>query len=79
VKLSSRTVLKIARLYHIADDITPVRALRNLRIDGRDEYVFAKFILNKTRYALLFGSIVQEEVMVRSPAKRPSIAKSARR
>ena len=37
MKLSSRAVLKIARLYHIADDITPVRALRNLRIDGRDE------------------------------------------
>jgi 23S rRNA pseudouridine1911/1915/1917 synthase len=76
VKLSSRTVLKIARLYHIADDITPVRALRNLRIDGRDEYVFAKFILNKTRYALLFGSIVQEETLDELWSDRPQNARA---
>ena len=76
MKLSSRTVLKIARLYHIADDITPVRALRNLRIDGRDEYVFAKFILNKTRYALLFGSIVQEETLDELWSDRPQNARA---
>ena len=76
MKLSSRAVLKIARLYHIADDITPVRALRNLRIDGRDEYVFAKFILNKTRYALLFGSIVQEETLDELWSDRPQNARA---
>ena len=76
MKLSSRTVLKIARLYHIADDITPVRALRNLRIDGRDEYVFAEFILNKTRYALLFGSIVQEETLDELWSDRPQNARA---
>ncbi len=76
MKLSSRTVLKIARLYHIADDITPVRALRNLRIDGRDEYVFAEFVLNKTRYALLFGSIVQEETLDELWSDRPQNARA---
>ena len=76
MKLSSRAVLKIARLYHIADDITPVRALRNLRIDGRDEYVFAEFILNKTRYALLFGSIVQEETLDELWSDRPQNARA---
>ena len=76
MKLSSRTVLKIARLYHIADDITPVRALRNLRIDGRDEYVFAKFVLNKTRYALLLGSIVQEETLDELWSDRPQNARA---
>lgn len=75
MKLSSRAVLKIARLYHIADDITPVRALRNLRIDGRDEYVFAEFVLNKTRYALLFGSIVQEESLDELWSDRPQNAR----
>ena len=75
MKLSSRTVLKIARLYHIADDITPVRALRNLRIDGRDEYVFVEFVLNKTRYALLFGSIVQEETLDELWSDRPQNAR----
>ena len=76
MKLSSRAVLKIARLYHIADDITPVRALRNLRIDGRDEYVFVEFILNKTRYALLFGSIVQEETLDELWSDRPQNARA---
>ena len=76
MKLSSRAVLKIARLYHIADDITPVRALRNLRIDGRDEYVFAEFVLNKTRYALLFGSIVQEETLDELWPDRPQNARA---
>ena len=76
MKLSSRAVLKIARLYHIADDITPVRALRNLRIDGRDEYVFAEFILNNTRYALLFGSIVQEETLDELWSDRPQNARA---
>ena len=76
MKLSSRTVLKIARLYHIADDITPVRALRNLRIDGRDEYVFVEFVLNKTRYALLFGSIVQEETLDELWSDRPQNARA---
>ena len=76
MKLSSRAVLKIARLYHIADDITPVRALRNLRIDGRDEYVFAEFVLNKTRYALLFGSTVQEETLDELWSNRPQNARA---
>ena len=76
MKSSSRTVLKIARLYHIADDITPVRALRNLRIDGRDEYVFVEFVLNKTRYALLFGSIVQEETLDELWSDRPQNARA---
>ena len=76
MKLSSRAVLNIARLHHIADDITPVRALRNLRIDGRDEYVFAEFVLNKTRYALLFGSIVQEESLDELWSDRPQNARA---
>jgi len=54
-------VLKIARLYKLADDNTPVKALRRLEIQTDKSHVFAEFILNKQHFALLYGSIVDEE------------------
>jgi len=61
VKILPRTVLKIARLYKLADDNTPVKALRRLEIRTDESHVFAEFILNKQHFALLYGSIVDEE------------------
>jgi len=61
VKILPRTVLKIARLYKLADDNTPVKALRRLEIQTDKSHVFAEFILNKQHFALLYGSIVDEE------------------
>jgi len=54
-------VLKIARLYKLADDNTPVKSLRRLEIQTDKSHVFAEFILNKQHFALLYGSIVDEE------------------
>ena len=54
-------MLKIARLYKLADDNTPVKALRRLEIQTDKSHVFAEFILNKQHFALLYGSIVDEE------------------
>jgi len=54
-------VLKIARLYKLADDNTPVKSLRRLEIQTDKSHVFADFILNKQHFALLYGSIVDEE------------------
>ena len=54
-------MLKIARLYKLADDNTPVKALRRLEIRTDESHVFAEFILNKQHFALLYGSIVDEE------------------
>ena len=54
-------MLKIARLYKLADDNTPVKALRRLEIQTDESHVFAEFILNKQHFALLYGSIVDEE------------------
>jgi len=54
-------VLKIARLYKLADDNTPIKALRRLEIQTDESHVFAEFILNKQHFALLYGSIVDEE------------------
>lgn len=61
MKILPRTVLKIARLYKLADDNTPVKALRRLEIQTDKSHVFAEFILNKQHFALLYGSIVDEE------------------
>ena len=61
MKILPRTVLKMARLYKLADDNTPVKALRRLEIQTDESHVFAEFILNKQHFALLYGSIVDEE------------------
>ena len=61
MKISPRTVLKIARLYQLADDNTPVKALRHLKVQTDESHVLAEFILNKQHFALLYGSIVDEE------------------
>ncbi len=61
MKISPRTVLKIARLYQLADDNTPIKALRHLRIQTDESHVLAEFILNKQHFAILYGSIVDEE------------------
>ena len=61
MKISPRTVLKIARLYQLADDNTPVKALRHLKIQTDESHVLAEFILNKQHFAVLHGSIVDEE------------------
>ena len=61
MKISPRTVLKIARLYQLADDNTPVKALRHPKIQTDESHVLAEFILNKQHFAVLYGSIVDEE------------------
>ena len=61
MKISPRTILKIARLYHLADDNTPVKALRHLKVQTDESHIVAEFILNKQHFAVLYGSIVDEE------------------
>ena len=61
MKILPRTVLKMARLYKLADDNTTVKALRRLEIRTDESHVFAEFILNKQHFALLYGSIIDEE------------------
>ncbi|MBB1563765.1 RluA family pseudouridine synthase [Candidatus Saccharibacteria bacterium] len=61
MKISPRTVLKIARLYHLADDNTPIKALRHLKIQTDESHIVAEFILDKQHFAVLYGSIVDEE------------------
>ena len=74
MKILPRTVLKIARLYKLADDNTPVKALRRLEIQTDKSHVFADFILNKQHFALLYGSIVDEESIDELWTERPNNA-----
>ena len=74
MKILPRTVLKIARLYKLADDNTPVKALRRLEIQTDKSHVFAEFILNKQHFALLYGSIVDEESIDELWTKKPNNA-----
>jgi len=74
VKILPRTVLKIARLYKLADDNTPVKSLRRLEIQTDESHVFADFILNKQHFALLYGSIVDEESIDELWTERPDNA-----
>ena len=74
MKILPRTVLKIARLYKLADDNTPVKALRRLEIQTDESHVFVEFILNKQHFALLYGSIVDEESIDELWTERPDNA-----
>ena len=61
MKISPRTVLKIARLYQLADDNTPIKALRHLKVQTDESHIVAEFIVNEQYFAVLYGSIVDEE------------------
>lgn len=74
MKILPRTVLKIARLYKLADDNTPVKSLRRLEIQTDKSHVFADFILNKQHFALLYGSIVDEESIDELWTEKPNNA-----
>ena len=73
--MSARTVLKIARLYKIADDNTSVREFKNLRISPHESYVSAEFVLAKMRHMLFFGIEVREESIDELWSDRPQNSK----
>ena len=76
MKISPRTILKIARLYQLADDNTPVKALRHLKVQTDESHVLAEFILNKQHFAVLYGSIVDEESIDELWPDRPANAET---
>ena len=76
MKISPRTVLKIARLYRLADDNTPIKALRHLKVQTDESHVLAEFILNKQHFALSYDSIVDEESIDELWPDKPANAES---
>lgn len=61
MKLSARNILKITRLYKLADDNTSVKQLRQLEMVDKEFFVRASFIFNKSAYGILFGSVIDDE------------------
>lgn len=61
MKLSARNILKITRLYKLADDNTSVKQLRQLEMVDEESFVRASFIFNKSAYGILFGSMIDDE------------------
>ena len=52
----------------------PVKALRHLKIQTDESHVLAEFILNKQHFAILYGSIVDEESIDELWPSRPANA-----
>lgn len=61
MKLSARNILKITRLYKLADDNNSVKQLRQLDVVDEESFVRASFIFNKSAYGILFGSTIDDE------------------
>lgn len=61
MKLSTRNLLKMLRLYGLADDNSSVKSMRSLVIDPKESYVKASLVFQKRRFCVLYGSSVDEE------------------
>ena len=67
MKLSARNILKITRLYKLADDNTSVKQLRQLDVVDEESFVRVSFIFNKSAYGILFRSMID---LTRSEERR---------
>ncbi|MDO4780875.1 MAG: RluA family pseudouridine synthase [Candidatus Saccharibacteria bacterium] len=74
MKLPTRSLLKIARLYSLADNTTPLKALRQVTVTDYESFVQASFVLEKQRYSLLYGSVVDETTLDELWPERPVAA-----
>lgn len=74
MKLPTRSLLKIARLYGLADDTTPLKAFRQVTVTDHESFVHASFVLQKQRYSLLYGSVVDETTLDELWPERPATA-----
>ena len=61
MKINTRTILKIARLYNLADDKTPVKSLRHVSSEDHDSYLKFSFTLDKRVYVGFYGTVVDED------------------
>ena len=61
MKISNRNILRIARLYGLANDNTPLKSLLKVHTRNLESYVSFSFTLNKKSYFGLYGSVVDED------------------
>lgn len=74
MKMSTRNLMRAVRLYGLADDNTPMKAIRRLQVYDGESFVRAEFVLDKHKYALLYGSGVDEEELDELWPHRPDNA-----
>lgn len=61
MKISTKTIMRMLRLYGLADDNTSVRSFRNLEIFSPGEFVRVSLVLGRNKFVLIFGSMVNED------------------
>ena len=63
MKIQTRAILRILRTYGIANDETPVRAIRIRETIDHESYVQTSFVFDQRKFTLLFGSVVDEDAV----------------
>lgn len=63
MKITYRTLMRALRLYGLADDNTPMKAIRHLDVHDGESFVRATFVFEKRRYGALYGSVVDEALL----------------
>lgn len=61
MKISPQTIIKILRLYKVAEESSSAKELRNLSIDSPGDYIKADFVYKRQKYVLVLGSSVTVE------------------
>ena len=74
MKITTRTILKITRLYKLADDQTSSREFRNIHIENNESFATAEFVFCKKRYVLFFGSELEQENLTKLHPTLPTNA-----
>jgi 23S rRNA pseudouridine1911/1915/1917 synthase len=76
MKMTARTVLKIARLYGLADDTTAAKELRHLIVHTDESFVRAEFTLDKKHYVLIFSALIDDDNIAKLWPKKPETAEA---
>lgn len=61
MKITPRMIVKALRLYSLADDNTSTKVLRNIQMSAHESFAHVEFSYDHKRYAILFGSSVDED------------------
>ncbi len=74
VKITPRNIMKVLRLYGIADENASVRSFRNVEIDSHESFVRASLAYDHVRYVILLGSTVEEDTVAELWPSKPEEA-----
>ena len=74
MKIPTRSILRILRIYNIADDSTPVRAVRIRETIDYQSYLQVSFTFEKRKFTLLYGLVVDEDAVDELWPNKPDTA-----